>query len=286
MQEISPNVYIETGYAGVTLGAINLGHGLVLIDAPFLAEDIRSWRSSLISLGGGVDRMLINQDTHIDRIMGASAMECTIVGHEDLAKIFQTRPFPYRSQSLETGAEWELFDNQGTTRWAPPELSFSQEMKIHWGNTPIFLEHCPGGESGALWVHMPEERVLFLGDLVVHNQPPFMANTYIPAWIETLEKVLEPEFKNYTLVGGRNGLVRREHVRWQIRFLDKVQKQLEGLKERNAPESEIEKLAPKLLKDIEHPQNRENLYLRRLKWGLSVYYLKNYFPENLKEIEE
>ena len=73
MQEIVPNVYIETGYAGVTLGAINWPHGLVLIDAPFRPEDTRSWRSALLNLGGGVDRVLVQLDAHPDRTLGATA---------------------------------------------------------------------------------------------------------------------------------------------------------------------------------------------------------------------
>jgi cyclase len=286
MQEISTNVYIETAYAGVTLGAINLRHGLVLIDAPFLPDDIRSWRSSLVSLGGGVDRILVNQDAHIDRIMGSWAMECTIVGHEDLAEIFQTRPFPYRSQSIETGAEWEAYENLGSNRWAPPEISFTHEMRISWDTTPILLQHCNGAELGTLWVHLPEERILFLGDLVIPDQPPFLANAFIPDWIETLGQIMEPAFRNYTLIGGRTGIIRREQVRWQIRFLEKAQKLLEKLKEKNAPENAVGDLVPRLLKDIEFPQERETLFHRRLNWGLTQYYTRNYFPEHLQDIEE
>ena len=42
MQEISPKVFIETSYPGVTLGAIDWTHGLILVDAPFRPEDIRA----------------------------------------------------------------------------------------------------------------------------------------------------------------------------------------------------------------------------------------------------
>ena len=286
MQEINSNVYIETGYAGVTLGAINQRHGLVLIDAPFHPEDIRSWRSSLVSLGGGVDRMLINLDAHIDRIMGSWAMECTIVGHEDLAQLFQTRPFPYRSQANETGAEWETHENLGTVRWAPPEISFTHEMRVHWDEAPILLEHRTGAEIGALWVHMPEHKILFLGDMVMTGQPPFLGNANIPQWVGALQEVMDPAFRGYTLVGGRDGILQRDQVRWQIRYLEKIQKQLEKLKEKNAPEGEVEGLIPKLLAEFDLPQSLGDLYHRRLKWGLSQYYLRNYFPENLKEIEE
>ena len=70
MQEISTNVFIETNYEGVTLGALKWPHGLILIDAPFRQEDIRSWRSSLLNMAGSGNHLLINMDSHPDRLMG------------------------------------------------------------------------------------------------------------------------------------------------------------------------------------------------------------------------
>ena len=148
MQEIVPNVYIETGYAGVTLGAINWPHGLVLIDAPFRPEDTRSWRSALLNLGGGVDRVLVQLDAHPDRTLGAKGMECTVIGHEKMLQVFRNRPVNYRPPSVDTGAEWELHNNLGSVRWAPPEITFSDTMEIHWNQSPLLLEHHPGPEQG------------------------------------------------------------------------------------------------------------------------------------------
>ena len=62
MQELAENIYIEDEYAGVTLGAINLPHGLIQIDAPPSPEDSRTWRATLLNLGGGVERVLVNLD--------------------------------------------------------------------------------------------------------------------------------------------------------------------------------------------------------------------------------
>ena len=94
MQELANHVFIETGYAGVTLAAINWSHGLILIDSPFRPEDTRSWRSALLNLGGGVDRLLVTLDVHFDRTLGTRSMDCTVVGHEKMASVFRNRPDP------------------------------------------------------------------------------------------------------------------------------------------------------------------------------------------------
>ena len=60
MEAIAKNVYIEDKYLGVTLGVISQPRGLVQIDAPPSPEDSRSWRASLMGMGNGPERVLIN----------------------------------------------------------------------------------------------------------------------------------------------------------------------------------------------------------------------------------
>ncbi len=144
MREIAKDVYIEDDYLGVTLGAIPLSHGLIQIDAPPSPEDCRAWRAALLNLGGGAERMLINLDAHPDRTLGARAMDCTIVAHERTAQVFRSRPNTFKAQGEETGADWESIPGLGNIRWILPEITFSQEMTIHWGDTEILLEYHPG----------------------------------------------------------------------------------------------------------------------------------------------
>ena len=139
MHEIAPHIYFETSYAGVTLGAINWPHGLILLDSPFRAEDARSWRSALINLGGGVDRLLIQLDAHPDRTLGARSMDCTILGHDKMAGVFRNRPMTFKSQSGVSGADWESYNGLGTIRWAPPDITFTERMEIHWNEAPLVL---------------------------------------------------------------------------------------------------------------------------------------------------
>ncbi len=286
MQEIAQGIYIETNFAGVVLGAINLSHGLLLIDAPHRPDDVRSWRASLLNLGGGVDRLLVNLDAHIDRTLGARAMECTVVAHEKTAQVYRTRPTAFKSQSLETGADWELSNNLGSIRWAPPEINFSHHLIIHWEEAPTILEHHPGPHGGAIWAILPESHIVFVGDAVTPGQPPFLANADLPAWIETLHLLFSPAYQDFLVVGGRTGLVTMGQVRSQMTYLELVRDRLEAMAEQKVDPEQTESLIPELLSGMEILPNRQEQYVQRLRWGLFHYYSRHYRAVSLDDAEE
>ena len=276
MQELAHHVYIETTYAGVTLGAINCSHGLILIDAPFRQEDARSWRSAQLNLGGGIDRLLVNLDAHFDRTLGVRAMECTVVGHDKVAEIFRKRPTTFKTSGTETGAEWELYNGLGSIRWVPPEITFTNRLLIHWNESPLTLEHHPGPSTGAIWAIMPDQRVAFVGDALMPEQPPFLASADLPAWIRALQPLLTPEYQDYLLVSGRDGLVAYQQIRRQIHYLEKVLGMLENLASKKAPASGTDKLIPRLLEDFDIPPQREIQYRQRLQYGLYHYFIRHF----------
>lgn len=278
MQEISTHIYIETGYAGVTLGAINWPHGLILIDSPFRPEDTRSWRSALLNLGGGVDRMMVNLDAQIDRSLGARAMECTVVGHEKLLQVYRNRPMTFKTTSAETGAEWELHNNLGSVRWAPPEITFSDQMQIHWDSSPLVLEHHPGPATGAIWAILPGQNIIFVGDAVVVGQPPFLAYSDLGEWINTLQVLLSPTYQNYLIVGGRNGLVTQNQVRELVEILKDAHNRIEELAHNHGAVEDVEHLVPELIKHYNLPSGHEEQYRSRLRYGLVQYFARHYRP--------
>jgi glyoxylase-like metal-dependent hydrolase (beta-lactamase superfamily II) len=276
MQEIEHGIFVENAYIGVTLAAINLSHGLLLVDAPPRPEDGRSWRASLLNLGGGVDRLLANLDAHPDRTLGVRALECTVVSHEKTAQVFRTRPTAFKSQDVETGAEWEQLAGLSSIRWAPPEITFSQRLVIHWDENPVILEHHPGPYSGAIWITVPESKVVFVGDAVIPDQPPFLANADIPAWEAALELLLSPAYRDFLIVSGRTGLVTPTEVQMQLVYLQRIRKVLDLLAEQKAMPETIEGLIPDLLKGIPLPVHRREQFTQRLRWGLSHYYYRHY----------
>jgi cyclase len=276
MDSISKQVFIEEQYPGVTLGLISNSHGLIQIDAPPSPEDGRSWRASMMGMGGGPERILINLDSHPDRTLGARAMDCTVLAHEKTAQVFRNRPSTFKSQSDETGAVWETLPGLTGIRWVPPEISFTHTMTLHWGDTPILLESHPGPHPGAIWVILPEENIVFVGDAVLKNQPPFLAHANLTVWLESLELLQSKEYSAYTVISGRDGAVSEAVVKNQIGFLKDLHKRLEKISKRKHKPNMTESLVQPLVSKFKASGARQKQFSERLRYGLQQYYTKHY----------
>jgi len=258
------------------LGVIQQTRGLIQVDAPPSPEDSRSWRAALMSLSGGPERVLVNLDAHPDRTLGARAMDCTVIAQEKTAQIFRSRPTTFKAQGTETGSEWETIPGLGTVRWAPPEISFTNQMSLHWGDTPVNFEHHPGSSIGAMWVIMPEEKVVFVGDLVLKNQPPFLGHADLPAWIEALDILLSPDYRGYTFVSGRGGAVSSSVVKAQAELIKQIHDKLEKMAYRGSSADATEKLIEPFLDKFKSSAARHKQYVQRMRYGLRHYYVRHY----------
>jgi glyoxylase-like metal-dependent hydrolase (beta-lactamase superfamily II) len=276
MQAIATNIYIDHQYPGVTLGAIILPHGLIQVDAPPSPEDGRAWRAALMNLGGSSDRLLVNLDAHPDRTLGARAMDCTIVAQEKTAHVFRTRPTAFKAQGDETGSDWESIPGLGNIRWASPEITFSHQMTIHWGDSPVLLEHHPGPATGATWVILPDAKVVFVGDLVLKNQPPFLAGADLPIWLDALKLLLSPAYRNWLVVSGRSGVVASDVIRAQKDYIESVLNKVEKLAQKKYTPEAVENLITPLLRPFKMPASQTQKYTRRLRYGLHHYYARHY----------
>lgn len=277
MQQIGPGIYYEDSFPGVTLGALIFSHGIIMIDAPLRAEDARSWRSTLNSMASGANRVLVNLDAHLDRTLGARALEATIVAHQKTAQVFRNRPTIFKGQTVESGAEWEVSNDVLGNRWAIPDITFSQRMQFHWGGPEVILEHHPGPAMGSIWVIIPEPRIIFVGDTILLDQPPFLASADLGTWIESLELLLS-SYKDYLLISGRGGPVSGEAVNVQLKNLRNILKGMDRLAKKNAPPEATEELIPTVLSSMSLPPKRREHYVQRLRHGLYYYYARRYRP--------
>lgn len=287
MDAIAKNVYIEERFPGVTLGVIVQTRGLIQIDAPPAPEDGRAWRAALMGMGNGHERVLINLDSHPDRTLGVRMMDCTVIAHEQTARAFQNRPNTFKAQGDETGANWESIPGLGSVRWAPPEISFVSRMSLHWSDMPVILESHPGPTDGAIWVILPEEKVVFVGDAVLKGQPPFLAHADLPAWLEALDYLQGAEFKGYTVVGGRDGSLSPQAIRSQADSLKKIHARIEKLgAKRSSVANVTDKLADQILKDYKAPAARQKHFAQRLRFGLRNYYARHYLSSSRTIVDE
>ncbi|MGW8142842.1 MAG: MBL fold metallo-hydrolase [Anaerolineales bacterium] len=275
MYQIAPGIYIEEAFAGVTLGALILPHGTIMVDAPLRAEDARTWRTTIANLSIGSNRILVNLDAHLDRTLGSRALDSTIVAHQTTAQVFRNRPSVFKGHSADSGAEWEVSNDVFGTRWAIPDITFSDRLFFQWGGPQVILEHHPGPTLGSIWVLIPSAKVVFVGDTILNDQPPFLASADLPAWIDSLE-LLQSSYKDYTIISGRGGSKGKNGIQSQLNILKQILRGLEKLSKQNAPPEMTEDLISDLLSGMSLPANRKKHYIQRLRHGLYYYYSQHY----------
>jgi glyoxylase-like metal-dependent hydrolase (beta-lactamase superfamily II) len=281
MKEIVSGVVIETDYDGVTLGAIQTPAGVIMIDAPINMKDAQIWRSNCARPNGGADRFLILLDEHFDRCLGARALRCPIIAHEKTAQAISSRNSAAKPQTSRTGSIWENLSEINSAHWAHPEITFTNEMSINWEDEPLLLEYHPGPSRGSIWAILPERKVAFIGDTLMVNQPPFLAAADLEAWVESLEVLKSPAYKDFILISSRGEMVNKEDAREMQKFLKKV----EHLAEKNANSkndlSEIEETGINLADEFKARNKAEmEIFRIRLSYGFSQYCL-NYLSRKV-----
>lgn len=284
MEKIVEGVFIEESYPGVIVGAVPMGDGVLLIDAPLRPDDGRAWLATLRGLKGGSDRLLVYLDSHTDRTLGGRVLESTIIAHESVYQEFENRPSIFKALVPETGTAWETCSGLSGIRWVAPNIAFTKKSGIHWKDKSIFLEHHPGPDEGACWVVLPEEQIVFIGDLVTANQPPFLENADIDQWEEALG-ILSKDYKDYIKISSRDGIITDKDVRNMDKFISGLNKQFQRMARRKTKPQNTEKMVEKLLSSFEFEPRLRNHYHQRLQHGLLQCYTKRFYnlqnePEN------
>ena len=233
-----------------------------------------------MNFGSGPERILINLDPHPDRTLGARAMDCSVLAHEKTAQVFRNRPSTFKAQSDETGAVWETLSGLTGIRWVSPEISFTRTMTLHWGDTPILLESHPGPHPGAIWVILPEEKIVFVGDTVLKNQPPFLAQANLPVWLEELALLQSKEYSDFTIISGRDGTVSAAIIKSKVDFIKDIHKRLEKLSKRKQKPDMTDSLVQPLVSKFKASATRQKQFSQRLRYGLRHYYTRHYQSNN------
>jgi glyoxylase-like metal-dependent hydrolase (beta-lactamase superfamily II) len=225
---------------------------------------------------------MIYLDGHADRTLGGRAMEGTIIAHVKTAQIFRNRPTIFKGQIIETGAAWETYNDAVGLRWASPDITFTHSMTLNLGGPEILLESQPGPTPGGIWAIVPDYKLIFVGDTVVIDQPPFLEQADIALWLESLD-TLEARFSDYTIVAGRGGAVQPEHLRRLRTQLNLIQRLIETLAETKAPPEDTADLLPELMAAYPVAGELETVYQQRLLHGLFQYYARRYHPSSALE---
>ena len=272
MQEITPTVSIQQNALGLYTGIIQTKDGTILIDSPYRTDEPKNWGSRT---GKSEAIFLVLLDTQYDRTLSAKGCDCIVVSQSDYLLPAKPRQQAVKLQEelLGAGDSHEMIGS--TSRPFSPEISFDENMNLFFGGSDVMLEHHPGSNVAGIWAILPKEKVIFVGDSVMVNQPPFMAYSNPAAWAADMKLLASRAYKGYQIVSSRAGLVTQEQVRTMGKLMSFIENSIATLKEKNADLDTYLELIPRILKRIEYSPAEGELFFNRLRWGLTTYYELN-----------
>jgi len=276
MQEIASNVFIEHNSLGLVAGIIRTEKGTVLIDSPVRQDEAGSWRGGTARMVTGHPKYMIVLDTNYDRLLSVKGSDCVVVAHSDSISPIRSRMGSKPSSEETTPSQENYEQSVAGNRVLPPELNFDSNLTLYVDGLSIELEHHPGSNFAGIWAAIPERQVIFVGDTVVVDQPPFLAYSNPEIWEEDLKLLSSRKYKDYQIISSRSGVVTKDQIKLMAKHVSFIRKTFEKLRESNAPIEEWYKKIPAILERISELDLFNNeLFYNRLHWGITTYYEQN-----------
>jgi glyoxylase-like metal-dependent hydrolase (beta-lactamase superfamily II) len=201
--KLSDNAYAYTAEGDPNTGVIVGDDAVMVIDTqatPVMAQDvIRRIRE----VTDKPIRYVVLSHYHAVRVLGASAYQAQhviasrdtydlIVERGEADKASEIGRFPRLFQAVESvpaGLTW-------------PTLTFTGRMSIWLGKLEVQLIQLGRGHTkGDTVAWLPEQRILFSGDLVEFHATPYAGDAYFKDWPQTLDNIAA--LKPRALVPGR-----------------------------------------------------------------------------------
>jgi glyoxylase-like metal-dependent hydrolase (beta-lactamase superfamily II) len=204
MEELAENIYVETGYEGVNVGAIVTKAGIICIDAPSYPRDARHWVTRLSQLNPRPIKFVILTNAHGDRILNTRWLDAPIIAHDKAAEKLSNYDKRYPQQLLDSLGQRNFMAGKELVNGPVDRaaVSFNRSLTIIADDYHINLSHNPGPSSGNAWAYIPEAGILFTGDSVAVDTPPLIADICCAEWLRSLTETIG-RFDVQTLVPGR-----------------------------------------------------------------------------------
>jgi len=239
MERISDHLYVETGYLGSNVGCIITERGLVTIDCPLLPHEIEDWREKLAQISHKEVAYAICTDHHLDHSMTAGLFCRRVIAQnraykgmrwmqDNREQVFkQFFPDEYERSR-------EFFSNINI---ALPQIVFSSQMTLNMGSQTIELTYVGGHSPSTIMIHIPEERVVFLGDNLDNGLYPYTGEAMYGLWIELLNNVEQMNVE--TIVPGHGDICGKETIRKLRSYFEEMWVQVSRLRRSGLTKEEV-----------------------------------------------
>jgi len=210
LEVLADGVYALTAQGDPNVGAIEGEDFLVCFEALATPVAARRWLDRLREHTDKPVRYLVLSHYHAVRVLGASAFDAdVIVAHDETRALVAERgQQDWASEFARMPRLAEAADSVPGLTW--PTLTFSDRLTIDLGGDRgdlVLAHHGRGHTEGDITAWLPEQRILFAGDLVEAEAALYTGDAFHREWTgSTLERVAALGAEQ--LVGGRGDVSR------------------------------------------------------------------------------
>lgn len=192
MREIAKGVYFEDAYFSGNVSCITTAEGAVLIDSPMLPRDVWAWLKSIASVSRQGIAFLVNTDYRVEHVIGNCFFPTTAtIAHQAAWTEMQRYDQGFLQRHISRHKQYypSVDDDLAKARIVLPELTLSTEMTLYKGDRAFHLMYAGGHTPASIMVLLPEERILFSGNVVVTGEHPSLDQANTLEWLHALEKI-------------------------------------------------------------------------------------------------
>jgi glyoxylase-like metal-dependent hydrolase (beta-lactamase superfamily II) len=173
--------------AGIVIGK----DFLVAVDSLISAQEAKRFIKDIKKISKKPVKFLINTHYHLDHSLGNSEfakLGAVIISHENDKANMQKAGEGMLQFAKQSGLSDQ--DLKGT-KLAYPTLTFGDRVTLDIGNNKVeILFIGPSHTTGSVLVYMPQEKVLFTGDILFTDFHPFLGEANIEGWIKVLDYIM------------------------------------------------------------------------------------------------
>lgn len=239
------------------VGIVDLGESALVVDSFMLPQAAQDLRMAADRLTGLPVSVLVNTHAHDDHFVGNYLFPpetCVVSTHRNRELIAEyAREMPEEKEGL---ADWvaeleqqraqapddatrqrlsqqitrfdrflETFD-EIVVHLRLPDVTFDGRLVVHGSRRRVeLLDYGAAHTSSDVIVYLPDDQIVFAGDLVLVRTHPFMLHSDPDKWQAALAKIGELDFE--TLVPGHGPLGTKADVAPIRRYLDAVERLVE-----------------------------------------------------------
>jgi cyclase len=223
--KVRDNLYMIRSGASGNVTVLVADDGLVLIDNKF-AMDHDGIMAQLKTFTDKPVLYVINTHLHADHSggnAGMQALSAKVIAHENARRTM--------SETQDTGL---------------PNLTLEEHMRLYHGEFVLDLYYLGRGHTdGDIVIHLPEQRIVLMGDLFATWEPyvhliHYAAGGSLREWSRTLERALALDFD--TVIPGHSGVTDRAHMETYLATTVRMQDMVREMNRARRSREDIQKM--------------------------------------------